>query len=51
MAISPGGLYEAQLGDSYYKLMWRRRMGFAKVAIEAKVVSLLHVFQLGIPQY
>ncbi|KAI5726689.1 transmembrane protein 68 [Diaphorina citri] len=37
MAISPGGLYEAQLGDSYYKLMWRRRMGFAKVAIEAKV--------------
>lgn len=37
MAIAPGGLYEAQLGDEFYKIMWRKRVGFAKCAIEAKV--------------
>lgn len=41
LAISPGGVYEAQFGDSYYELMWGRRVGFAKVAIDAKVVSLI----------
>lgn len=40
LAISPGGVYEAQFGDRYYRLMWKKRLGFAKVAIEAKVVSL-----------
>jgi hypothetical protein len=39
LAISPGGVYEAQFGDSYYQLMWKKRLGFAKVAIDAKVVS------------
>jgi len=37
LAISPGGVYEAQFGDSYYELMWQKRMGFAKVALDAKV--------------
>jgi hypothetical protein len=39
LAISPGGVYEAQFGNSYYTLMWRKRLGFAKVALDAKVVS------------
>lgn len=37
VAISPGGLLEAQFGDENYQLMWGKRVGFAKVAIEAKV--------------
>lgn len=37
LAVSPGGIYEAQFGDNYYNLLWRKRIGFAKVAIEAKV--------------
>ncbi|XP_054728160.1 transmembrane protein 68 isoform X1 [Anastrepha obliqua] len=37
LAISPGGVYEAQFGDQYYELLWRNRVGFAKVALEAKV--------------
>ncbi|KAF9794420.1 hypothetical protein SFRURICE_009676, partial [Spodoptera frugiperda] len=37
LAISPGGVYEAQFGDHYYRLNWRNRIGFAKVAQEAKV--------------
>lgn len=37
LAISPGGVYEAQFGDHYYKLKWKSRIGFAKVAQEAKV--------------
>lgn len=37
LAISPGGVYEAQFGDSYYQLMWKKRLGFAKVALDAKV--------------
>ncbi|KAH9629099.1 hypothetical protein HF086_008548, partial [Spodoptera exigua] len=32
LAISPGGVYEAQFGDHYYRLNWRNRIGFAKVA-------------------
>jgi hypothetical protein len=40
LAISPGGVYEAQFGNSYYKLMWKKRLGFAKVALDAKVVSI-----------
>lgn len=39
LAIAPGGVYEAQFGDSYYEILWRKRMGFAKVALEAKVVG------------
>lgn len=30
-------MHEAQLGDNTYELLWRQRMGFAKVAIEAQV--------------
>ncbi|XP_028166557.1 transmembrane protein 68 isoform X1 [Ostrinia furnacalis] len=37
LAISPGGVYEAQFGDHYYRLHWKSRIGFAKVAQEAKV--------------
>uniref|UniRef100_A0A1B6CJS1 Phospholipid/glycerol acyltransferase domain-containing protein n=1 Tax=Clastoptera arizonana TaxID=38151 RepID=A0A1B6CJS1_9HEMI len=37
LAISPGGVYEAQFGDSYYRVMWKKRLGFAKVALDAKV--------------
>jgi hypothetical protein len=40
LAIAPGGVYEAQLGDHNYELLWRQRLGFAKVAIEAKVVTI-----------
>ncbi|CAH1164188.1 unnamed protein product [Phaedon cochleariae] len=36
LAISPGGVYEAQFGHTY-NLLWKRRLGFAKVALEAKV--------------
>ncbi|KOB78747.1 hypothetical protein OBRU01_01602 [Operophtera brumata] len=41
LAISPGGVFEAQFGDHYYKLKWKSRKGFAKVAQEAKIVSNL----------
>lgn len=40
LAISPGGVYEAQFGDSYYRLMWKKRIGFAKVALDAKVMVI-----------
>lgn len=40
LAISPGGVYEAQFGDHNYKLMWKGRTGFAKVALNSQVVSL-----------
>ncbi|CAG9766252.1 unnamed protein product [Ceutorhynchus assimilis] len=36
LAIAPGGVYEAQFSEQY-NLMWKRRLGFAKAAIEAKV--------------
>lgn len=39
LAISPGGVYEALLSDSTYCLLWKKRVGFAKVALDAKVVS------------
>lgn len=44
LAIAPGGVYEALFGDSYYELMWKKRMGFAKVALDAKVVRFLQKF-------
>lgn len=37
LAILPGGTYEAQFGDAYYELLWKKRVGFAKVALDAKV--------------
>ncbi|RLU26880.1 hypothetical protein DMN91_000678 [Ooceraea biroi] len=52
LAISPGGVYEAQFSDSYYQLMWQKRMGFAKVALDAKVVKILYYYSyyLHIPR-
>lgn len=37
VAVAPGGVLEAQFGDENYRLVWGRRIGFARVAIEAKV--------------
>lgn len=34
-----GGVREALFGDQNYHLIWKQRKGFAKIAIEAKVVS------------
>lgn len=39
LAISPGGVYESQFSHQY-SLMWKKRMGFAKVAIEAKTMII-----------
>ncbi|XP_055633734.1 transmembrane protein 68-like [Toxorhynchites rutilus septentrionalis] len=36
LSFSPGGVSEAQFGDSNYELLWRHRVDFAKVAIESK---------------
>lgn len=36
LAIAPGGVYEAQFSHKY-NLMWKKRLGFAKVALDAKV--------------
>ncbi|XP_064486569.1 DGAT1/2-independent enzyme synthesizing storage lipids-like [Ornithodoros turicata] len=36
LAIAPGGVLEAQFGDENYQLMWKKRMGFAKAAIDAQ---------------
>ncbi|XP_035783024.1 transmembrane protein 68-like isoform X1 [Anopheles albimanus] len=37
LSIAPGGVYEAQFGDSGYEVLWKNRTGFARVALEAKV--------------
>jgi 1-acyl-sn-glycerol-3-phosphate acyltransferase len=37
VGVAPGGGFEAQLGTSDYKVMWKKRSGFAAVAFEAKV--------------
>lgn len=37
LGISPGGVREALFGDEYYPIMWGKRNGFAKVAIQANV--------------
>ncbi|XP_038246174.1 uncharacterized protein LOC119851054 isoform X4 [Dermochelys coriacea] len=37
VAISPGGVREALFSDETYVLVWGNRMGFAQVAIDAKV--------------
>ncbi|KAK2191486.1 hypothetical protein NP493_49g00052 [Ridgeia piscesae] len=37
LAIAPGGVREAYFSDEYYKMLWGKRIGFAKIAIEAKV--------------
>ena len=35
LGISPGGTYEAQMGDNMYKVMWKARNGFAQVVKDA----------------
>ncbi|XP_039281825.1 transmembrane protein 68-like [Nilaparvata lugens] len=47
LAISPGGVYEAQFGDSYYDLLWKKRVGFAKVALESQV-PIVPVFTVNV---
>ena len=37
IGIAPGGGYEAQLATSDYPVMWKKRTGFAHIALEAKV--------------
>jgi len=37
LSIAPGGTREGLFGDERYKLMWKNRTGFARVATEAKV--------------
>lgn len=38
LGLSPGGVYEALFSDhKQYKLEWKNRLGFAKIALEAKV--------------
>ena len=39
MTSFSGGVREALFSDEYYGLIWGKRIGFAKVAVEAKVVS------------
>lgn len=47
LCLSPGGVYEAQFGDENYELLWRNRMGFAKVALKSKV-NVVPVFTVNI---
>jgi len=44
VGLSPGGTYEAQMGDNMYKLMWRARSGFARVVEEVGEVPVIPVF-------
>ena len=37
--LTSGGVREAFFSDNYYKLLWGKRVGFAKIALEAGVVS------------
>ena len=34
-----GGVREAYFSDEYYQMLWGKRLGFAKIAIQAQVVS------------
>lgn len=36
-----GGVREALFGDENYPIMWGKRQGFAKAAIQANVVRLV----------
>lgn len=42
LAIAPGGVREALFSDEMYTILWSDRKGFAQVAIDAKVVSMIH---------
>lgn len=47
LAIAPGGVYESQFSQQY-NLMWKKRLGFAKVALDAKVVSFVPIFAFNL---
>ncbi|XP_074604559.1 DGAT1/2-independent enzyme synthesizing storage lipids [Brevipalpus obovatus] len=47
LSIAPGGVREAQFGDNSYKLIWGKRIGFAKVAIAAEA-PIIPVFTVNI---
>lgn len=47
LSIAPGGVREAQFGDNTYQLMWGNRIGYAKVAQEAKV-PIIPVFTVNL---
>ena len=40
LIIYPGGVHEAVYSDSSYKLCWREKAGFAKLAAESKCVKI-----------
>eukprot|EP00095_Tigriopus_kingsejongensis_P003625 snap_masked-scaffold49_size462716-processed-gene-3.20 protein:Tk03625 transcript:snap_masked-scaffold49_size462716-processed-gene-3.20-mRNA-1 annotation:"transmembrane protein 68-like isoform x1" len=37
IGIAPGGGYEAQCGSRDYDILWKKRQGFARIAMEANV--------------
>ncbi|XP_063156036.1 DGAT1/2-independent enzyme synthesizing storage lipids-like [Candoia aspera] len=47
LGIAPGGVREQNYGDNYYKIIWKKRKGFAQIAIEAKV-PIIPVFTQNI---
>lgn len=49
LGLSPGGTYEAQMGDSNYKVMWRARDGFARILAQVGAeVAVIPVFTQNI---
>ncbi len=40
LIIYPGGVHEAVYSDSSYKLCWREKAGFSKLAAESKCVKI-----------
>lgn len=49
LLIAPGGSYEAMFGSNRYELLWRNRVGFAKIAQEAKV-DIIPIFTRNIQE-
>lgn len=39
LSLCVGGVREALFSDEYYEVLWGQRTGFAKIALEAQVVS------------
>ena len=37
IGLAPGGGYEAQLATCQYEVLWKKRCGFAQVALDARV--------------
>lgn len=49
LILAPGGTYEGQCGDHNYKIMWRKRVGFAKLAIQTKA-KIVPIFTTNIQE-